>query len=363
MKKKIFSFILLLCLIIPCGFIFSGCQVVKDLLNKSGSGLGGGKYTVTFETNGGTYVKPAKYNEGDEIKYPEKTTREGYTFFYWCDENEEQFNFNNPMPAKNITLYAKWQPITYKVNLVSEIGKVDSHFFPFNSYVYGRETELPTKSYFDTPSIFGWDFKGWYTNPNFRGEKVEKIKETDIGDLTFYAKWEEILYTATYYDENGEEIQFRYENSHFKPGQELELPSYSKVGYKFLGWLDLETNEIVTKIDSNCREDRKFQAQIALKEFHITYVITKYTANFSEELVPIKEPGAWNNIYVDTKVYHYGDALLDAKYVIDSFPDPDEPFLGWHEIEDYPCERPYCMDYDTEEVTLYSIFSRPVTKA
>ena len=32
-------------------------------------------------------------------------------------------------------------------------------------------------------------FGGWYDNPEFYGEKIERIDKGNIGNRTFYAKW------------------------------------------------------------------------------------------------------------------------------------------------------------------------------
>ena len=79
------------------------------------------KYTVTFNTDGGTPVPPAQEVEygltATEPAAPEKT---GYTFDGWfAPEAEEPFNFDTTITA-DITLTAKW------------------HVTPHNIYAYAR---------------------------------------------------------------------------------------------------------------------------------------------------------------------------------------------------------------------------------
>lgn len=67
-------------------------------------------YTVTYNSNGGTVVKPETVTYGNKATKPTNPTRSGYTFAGWYTDNEKFFNkydFNTPV-AKNITLYAKW---------------------------------------------------------------------------------------------------------------------------------------------------------------------------------------------------------------------------------------------------------------
>jgi uncharacterized repeat protein (TIGR02543 family) len=70
------------------------------------------KYTITFESNGGTPVDPIYQDYKSEVIAPEPPTREGYTFDGWYINEEftaEQYVFST-MPYENITLYAKWIP-------------------------------------------------------------------------------------------------------------------------------------------------------------------------------------------------------------------------------------------------------------
>ena len=41
----------------------------------------------------------------------------------------------------------------------------------------------------------GWEFLGWYDNPEFTGETITKIDETTEGTVRLYAKWKEITTT------------------------------------------------------------------------------------------------------------------------------------------------------------------------
>ena len=61
------------------------------------------KYTITFDTNGGSEIAPITQDYGTNITAPADPTREGYTFIGWDME------IPTTMPAENITLKARWK--------------------------------------------------------------------------------------------------------------------------------------------------------------------------------------------------------------------------------------------------------------
>lgn len=63
------------------------------------------KYTITFDTNGGSEIAPITQDYGTAITAPADPTREGYTFIGWDRE------IPTTMPAENITLKARWKDI------------------------------------------------------------------------------------------------------------------------------------------------------------------------------------------------------------------------------------------------------------
>lgn len=78
------------------------------------SGGGGAvKYSVKFESNGGTEIKTQYISKAAKVTKPDDPTREGFEFGGWYADEEltNEYDFTSRI-SKNITLYAKWNEIT-----------------------------------------------------------------------------------------------------------------------------------------------------------------------------------------------------------------------------------------------------------
>ena len=104
------------------------------------------KYTITFDTNGGSEIAPITQDYGTAIAAPADPTREGYTFIGW--DREIPAN----MPAENVTLTAQWEinryTVTFDTNGGSEIAPITQD--------YGTAITAPAD-----PTREGYTFIGW----------------------------------------------------------------------------------------------------------------------------------------------------------------------------------------------------------
>ena len=76
------------------------------------------KYTVTFDSQGGSSVAPLTVKKGTIISKPADPIKSHNGFTGWYKEHEltNLFDFSTPI-TQNITLYAGWQESTYNTNL------------------------------------------------------------------------------------------------------------------------------------------------------------------------------------------------------------------------------------------------------
>ncbi len=75
------------------------------------------KYTVTFDSNGGSKVASKTVTSGKTVSEPTKPTKDGYTFVEW-QLNGNKYNFSTKV-TKNITLKAVWSKNNIAVKSVS----------------------------------------------------------------------------------------------------------------------------------------------------------------------------------------------------------------------------------------------------
>ena len=70
------------------------------------------KYTISFNSVGGSYVAPQEALHGGLVPRPADPVRAGYTFagwYYIYEDNDFAFNFREMRAASDFTLTAKWK--------------------------------------------------------------------------------------------------------------------------------------------------------------------------------------------------------------------------------------------------------------
>ena len=195
------------------------------------------RYTITFDTAGGSEIAPITQDYGTNITAPADPTREGYTFIGWDRE------IPKTMPAENITVTAQWEinqyTITFDTNGGSEIAPITQD--------YGTEITAP-----DNPTRKGYTFKGW----------DKEIPETmPAENMTVKAQWEINQYAITFDTAGGSEIAPITQDY----GTEITAPDNpTREGYTFIGW-DRDIPEIMPA------ENITVTAQWEINRYTITF--------------------------------------------------------------------------------------------
>lgn len=109
------------------------------------------KFTVTFNSKGGSAVRKQEVEEGKTATRPTDPTKSGYDFVDWYTEEayENAFDFSTPI-TQNITLFAKWKLSVSPVLLASLTPDA----------VDAGDTEF---SVWTTSDFIGHTVSGWQT--------------------------------------------------------------------------------------------------------------------------------------------------------------------------------------------------------
>ena len=167
------------------------------------------RYTITFDTAGGSEIAPITQDYGTNITAPANPTRKGYTFKGWDKEIPET------MPAENMTVKAQWEinqyAITFDTNGGSEIAPITQD--------YGTAITAPAD-----PTREGYTFIGW-------DRDIPEIMSAE--NITVTAQWEINRYTITFDTAGGSEIAPITQDY----GTNITAPADpTREGYTFIGW-------------------------------------------------------------------------------------------------------------------------------
>ncbi len=236
--------------------------------------LGGGYFPFVGEDDNGSYFEEdgMRYTDsGDRWSYsvvfssmleqPEDPARVGYTFDGWYADPTftKPFSFDS-VPGSNVTVYAKWQVITYNIiydNVSSVGGSIGG------DYVSSFSSETTTRQYFPTDrdlSRRGYTLDHWVYYDSASGEEhpVESfyvageqlylfgasedapvctlsLSALPSSGLSLRADWKATEYTVSYYDDDDEQILDFSDTYTIEQSRDLAAGP-AKTGYTFKGW-------------------------------------------------------------------------------------------------------------------------------
>lgn len=177
--KKLISMLFMAVLAV---LTMTGCDDEETVLQK---------YTVTFNSQGGSEVAPQAVYAGEKIVKPANPTKEKEYFVDWYKEAEctNVWDFENETVSQDITLYAKWTSIAYTVTFETNKGTpIEAQLVPEGTFAT-EPVPAPTKE--------GYLFEGWYTEQTITNRFDFYTPITK--DITLYAKWMDIS-SITYDD-------------------------------------------------------------------------------------------------------------------------------------------------------------------
>lgn len=288
--------------------------------------------TVTYMSDGEVFktVTVEGTEAADPAPVPEKS---GYTFGGWYTDEAYQTPFDFDDYAANeeradITVYAKWDIITYSAKFVAD-GKTVQEV-QFNA----GATSVTAPA---VPERVGYDGK-W--------EEYELKSE----DITINAVYSPIVYNVTYKNTEGasntNRTTYTVENS------DVTLTAPVKPGYKFKGWFaDEEMRQSVSIIDVSECKDLTIWADWEIIEYTVNYQLdgginnsanpssySVVTLGGADGVIPLEDPTKYTIFSVNA----------DGTFTWHAY-----EFLGWYKDSGFE-QRVSELSLSLGSVTLYA---------
>ncbi|NMN02025.1 InlB B-repeat-containing protein [Bifidobacterium panos] len=196
-------------------------------------------YTASFDANGhGT--APAKQSDvkyGAKLTEPAALSADGYAFGGWYMDKActQAWDFSkSTMPAKNVTLYAKWTVNGYTVKFAANGG---AGSMKDQQFAYDAAQNLTANAFTRT----GYSFAGWNTKADGKGtaykdkQSVKNLTAKSGGTVTLYAQWAVNSYTVKF-AANGGSGSMKDQRFAYGQAQNLNTNAFARTGYSFAGW-------------------------------------------------------------------------------------------------------------------------------
>ena len=175
------------------------------------------RYTITFDTAGGSEIAPIMQDYGTAITAPADPTREGYTFIGWDRV------IPTTMPAENMTVTAQWEINQYTITFDTAGG---SEIAPITQD-YGTAITAPADPTRDGYTFIGWDKEIPTTMPAENMTVTAQWKDTEkpTGEIIIGTnKWQDFVNNLTF-------------GLFFKDTQEVTINASDNSGTVFVSYL------------------------------------------------------------------------------------------------------------------------------
>ena len=216
-------------------------------------------YAVTFVDYNGSVVKTVGHGK-TLTDIPEPSAKDGYAAS-WNAQSFENV-------TSDMTVTAVYTPIVYSVIYETFGGSVSGDDTTF-TIECGTALSNATRDFYI--------FDGWYADRTFTN-KITEIGKGRFGDITVYAKWTPIVYTAHFYIDggnnsldnvnDGEMYKFTVES------ETLTLLNPAKAFFDFIGWFtDENFTTPITEISKGTHGDLNIYAKWSPTVYNINYVL------------------------------------------------------------------------------------------
>lgn len=264
---------------------------------------------VTYNSLGGSTCASGTVNYCSYFGTLPSPTRTGYNFAGWYDNPSytgSAYTSNTYWTGldASITLYAKWDIITYNMYYHANLGTVSPAMD-----TYTIESGLT----FAVPTRTGYTFSGWYFDngtfllPAGTGIDVGTI----LTESSIYAKWTANIYMVTLTVEEGLSFPNIPRNCYVTFGQSYDFESLYREGYFFMGWRYMASNVYVTDECGYCAEWNIAENITLIAGFRCEFYYIKYTKDTNEVVWLQSGTGGGTPIFDDIQRHIFFGELMD----------------------------------------------------
>lgn len=295
--------------------------------------IGGKKYTVTFDTDGGNTITSVEVKSGSTLGKPVNPNKEGYTFVRW-ELNGVEYDFSSKVTS-DITLKAIWEEKTTTEDVYNITLDIDGKTQDLK-IVNNKITNLPS------PSKEGYNFIGWYD-----GSKKVSVGDTVSKDTKLTAKFEKVTapnkdddsnksdnktntdssktntsntttttkYTVTFNSDGGSKVTSQKVSKNSKVSRPKNP---TKSGYTFVSWtLNGKEYDFNSKVTKNITLKATWAKNSEVKTYTVTFNSDGGSKVASKKVVDGKTVAKPSNPTKDGYKF-LGWYLEDTKYNFDS---------------------------------------------
>lgn len=198
------------------------------------------KVTVTFDANGGQLSTgtpgSVEIAAGGTIAMLPRPVRTGYAFVGWTAADGTAFDITTPV-NESMTVIAQWTPNVYQISLDAQGGALAADEASIEATFDAPIGQLPV------PTREGYEFLGWFTQPQGGDEVAAETMYRTAGPSTYYAQWDVLPATQVVLtlDANGGMFQGGQETiaevvAINAPLHNSDLTVPQREGFELAGW-------------------------------------------------------------------------------------------------------------------------------
>jgi uncharacterized repeat protein (TIGR02543 family) len=280
------------------------------------------KYTISFNSDGGSRLPSQEVYWGDCVSQVENPIKTGYTFsgwFYQTNSGESEFFFTQAI-TQDIEVKAKWTVNSYKIIFnknEAQKGSMQTLFC-----FYDEKYTLPQNTFSKLGNTFsGWSYESSGSVRFNDGECVKDLTSENDGTVTLYAVWKENPYHIIYYEnlidaENAEENPVKFlENQNIYIYEPQERSNYIFGGWFFTD--DFSGNKTTGWNAGDYSEDVRLYAKWIPVSYQVTLNdrgnLTEYQIEFGQKLPPFIVPDVEGATFMGfyTEEYANGEQYIN----------------------------------------------------